>query len=199
MTIKDRKEREKEQRRTAIVNAASKVLKDFGYDAFSMDKVAEYAELSKGALYLYFESKENLLIEMAQTAHMQFLEKVTSIISQSGEFENILTKGIEETIRYFQQNLALFRLLYFSFPFKGLDFMKNFEKMTLSIHGKESALVANFFEKHGAEKFRIPVRQAYLVLHGLIASFFTQKLLFDIDEEINPKTIAEIFLRGVLK
>jgi len=60
MGISERKEREKEQRRNDIVDAAEMIFQEKGLRAATMDEVAEKAELSKGTLYLYFKSKEDL-------------------------------------------------------------------------------------------------------------------------------------------
>lgn len=60
MGVAERKEREKQQRRNDIIDAAEKVFFSKGYDNSSMDDVAKEAELSKGTLYLYFHSKEDL-------------------------------------------------------------------------------------------------------------------------------------------
>lgn len=60
MGITERKEREKQQRRNAIIDAAERVFFAKGIGVATMDEVAEEAELSKGTLYLYFKSKEEL-------------------------------------------------------------------------------------------------------------------------------------------
>lgn len=60
MGIAERKEREKEQRRNDIIDAAQRVFFSKGITTATMDDVAEEAELSKGTLYLYFKSKEDL-------------------------------------------------------------------------------------------------------------------------------------------
>lgn len=60
MGIKERKEREKEQRKQTIVDAAEKIFFSKGIDNATMDDVAEKAELSKGTLYLYFKNKDEL-------------------------------------------------------------------------------------------------------------------------------------------
>lgn len=62
----ERKEREKEQRRKAILKAARKIFFERGLHAASMDEIAELAELSKGALYLYFKSKEDLYVSLLE-------------------------------------------------------------------------------------------------------------------------------------
>ncbi|MEX2116084.1 MAG: TetR/AcrR family transcriptional regulator [Bacteroidota bacterium] len=62
MGIPERKEREKEQRREEILNAAQKVFFEKGLQSSTMDEIAELAELSKGTLYLYYGSKEDLYL-----------------------------------------------------------------------------------------------------------------------------------------
>ncbi len=62
MGISDRKKREKEKRRNDIIDAAEKVFFSKGKAQSTMDDIAEEAELSKGTLYLYFKSKEDLYL-----------------------------------------------------------------------------------------------------------------------------------------
>lgn len=62
MTVSERKEREKEQRRKAILDEAFELFVTHGYDNVSMNDIAEAAELSKGALYVYFSDKESLFL-----------------------------------------------------------------------------------------------------------------------------------------
>jgi len=62
MGIPERRAREKEQRRNFIIDAAELVFFSKGVSVATMDDVAEKAELSKGTLYLYFNSKEELYL-----------------------------------------------------------------------------------------------------------------------------------------
>jgi AcrR family transcriptional regulator len=66
MGTAERKEREKEQRRRTILKAARKIFFKHGLQSASMDDIAEAAELSKGALYLYFKSKEDLYVSLLE-------------------------------------------------------------------------------------------------------------------------------------
>ena len=68
MGIAERKEREKQQRREEIIQAAEKVFFTIGLDTATMDDIAAEAELSKGTLYLYFKNKEMLHVEVARRA-----------------------------------------------------------------------------------------------------------------------------------
>jgi TetR/AcrR family transcriptional regulator len=73
MGINERKEREKQKRRDDILDAAEKVFFTRGIENSTMDDVAEEAELSKGTLYLYFKSKEEIHWEISQR-HMDKIQ-----------------------------------------------------------------------------------------------------------------------------
>jgi TetR/AcrR family transcriptional regulator len=68
MGIAERKEREKQQRREEIIQAAELVFFSKGFEQSTMDDIAGKAELSKGTLYLYFRSKEELHMAVARRA-----------------------------------------------------------------------------------------------------------------------------------
>jgi len=66
----------KEEARSRILGAAQAAFSEKGYDQTTMDDVAQKIGVSKGALYLYFASKEELfakLTESRQSALRQML------------------------------------------------------------------------------------------------------------------------------
>jgi TetR/AcrR family transcriptional regulator len=60
MGISDRKQREKEQRKTEIADAAERLFFSRRYEEVSMDDIAREVDLNKATIYLYFENKETL-------------------------------------------------------------------------------------------------------------------------------------------
>jgi len=66
MGIIERRRREKERRRNDIIDAAEAVFFSKGMENATMDDVAEKAELSKGTLYIYFQSKEDLYLAITK-------------------------------------------------------------------------------------------------------------------------------------
>jgi AcrR family transcriptional regulator len=79
MGIAERRQREKQLRRSAIIDAAEAVFFDKGVEIATMDDVAEEAELSKGTLYLYFKSKEDLYLGITKRG----LEILTKMLKNS--------------------------------------------------------------------------------------------------------------------
>ena len=60
MGTTQRREREKQQRRDDILNTARTIFFDKGFRDTTIDDIARAAELSRGTIYLYFESKEEI-------------------------------------------------------------------------------------------------------------------------------------------
>lgn len=65
MGIEERREREKEKRYNVIIDAAEKIIFSKGIEQATMQDIADEAELSKGTLYLYFKSKNELYTAIA--------------------------------------------------------------------------------------------------------------------------------------
>lgn len=63
---RQRREREKNQRIQSIVDAARKVFSAKGYLKSTMDEIALVAEITKPTIYLYFKTKDDLLINLMQ-------------------------------------------------------------------------------------------------------------------------------------
>ena len=66
MGIKERKEREKEELRQKILDAAAEILISQGIEKCTIRKVAASIEYSPRTVYLYFEDKDHLLREIIE-------------------------------------------------------------------------------------------------------------------------------------
>ncbi len=68
MGITERRIREKERKRSTMLDAAESILIEKGLDHLSMEYVAEKAEVSKGSLYQYFQNKNDLVLGICYRA-----------------------------------------------------------------------------------------------------------------------------------
>src|SRR5205809_6092848 len=64
----------KEEARSRILDVANKVFAEKGYHEATMEDIAKRLGVSKGAIYLYFSSKEDLFEAMVKTAPQAFKE-----------------------------------------------------------------------------------------------------------------------------
>ncbi len=64
---------EKEERSRHIIDSAAAVLNDVRFEKFTLDRVAEKAGFSRGGIYKYFRTKEDLLLAL----HTQQMSAMT--------------------------------------------------------------------------------------------------------------------------
>src|SRR3989442_9755477 len=75
----------KEEAKTRILAAANRVFGEKGYRQATMDDVAKKLGVSKGAIYLYFASKEELFEEICRTEPLAFKEILYTTFSENRE------------------------------------------------------------------------------------------------------------------
>ncbi len=128
MGIHERKEREKEQRRDEIVRAATAVFFEKGLPNATMDEIAEAAELSKGTLYLYFKSKEDLYLAVTSDGFDILSGMFQQTIDASSSTLEALQKLGDTYYAFFTQHRNYFRMFqYFQNP--GLHKQVSIEMM----------------------------------------------------------------------
>ena len=88
MGILERKEREKEMRTESIIDAAERVFFSKGFETATMMDIAKNAELSKGALYLYFHSKNELCMAILHRSLIK-LKNILITLSEDNSISGI--------------------------------------------------------------------------------------------------------------
>ncbi len=132
-----RREREKLRHRMEIIEAATRIFAKRGYHMSTLDEVAQEAEFSKGAIYLYFSSKEDLLVSVVKEKIKPFME----IFYQ----ELYLDKPLRDKIRDMYYHMA-------DMAFQERDFFKIVMTHHANEYGTFSEDIANeFIRAH--EKF----------------------------------------------
>ncbi|MBN1605803.1 MAG: TetR/AcrR family transcriptional regulator [Polyangiaceae bacterium] len=104
----ERRWREKQERRISILGAADEVVRKSGVADATMDDIARAAEVSKGTLYLYFESKDHLFLAVANRSLQQLLEVVAEQSTQGSGIERT-ERLLKAYARFAADNGARFR------------------------------------------------------------------------------------------
>ena len=73
-----------EERRKAIMAAAIRRFDASGYSATTMDEVAADAGISKGSIYNYFQSKEDLFAQLFSATASQKQDEIEAAMAQAG-------------------------------------------------------------------------------------------------------------------
>jgi AcrR family transcriptional regulator len=108
-----RKEREKELRRAAILEAAEQIILEKGYENLNMDEVAEKSELSKGTLYLYFNSKTELIVGIVHKAMSILDAKIAEVITRDLKGIEIIHQIAKEYLHFAEQHPEYYSAMQF--------------------------------------------------------------------------------------
>ena len=82
-----RSDNEKDARRRLLLTAALDEFFERGFSAARMEDIATRVNLSKGTVYLYFESKDELFRELIQTLAVPNLETIERMTRTAPSFE----------------------------------------------------------------------------------------------------------------
>lgn len=108
MGTKERKERERQKRRNAIIDAAEKVIFSKGLDQSTMTEIAKEAELSKGTLYLYFKNKNELYMAITRRGSNLLNEKLVKVFSGDHTGIELIRKMGETYLEFVSNNPGYF-------------------------------------------------------------------------------------------
>jgi len=111
--VYERRIRERQLRRRAILEAAKEVFLEKGFEASRMEDIAERCELGKGTIYFYFRNKEELYLALLQEGVNELFERIEKRLEEEGEPEEVLKRVGEEFWNFYEDNRAFFRLFVF--------------------------------------------------------------------------------------
>lgn len=174
MSAKERREREKEQRKSHILDTARKLLLEKGLAATSINQIAKHSELSVGAIYFYFKDKEELFaalqLEGLDLLHQSIQESVDLQASPEEKIRAIA----KAYLQFSEEHKNYFDIINYFLASPETIFPTNL-KAEIDEHGNASifALTSAIREGIDAGVFKDvdPRRQAIILwsaFHGVI-------------------------------
>jgi AcrR family transcriptional regulator len=110
MGTKERRGREEQSRLAAILSAAKSVFAHKGYYETRMDDIARKAELAKGTLYYYFQSKNEIFFHLMEQQAAKVYQEIKSRVPRGASFLEILEVVTNFAVEYFEANKAFLRI-----------------------------------------------------------------------------------------
>lgn len=94
-----------------ILEGALRALGRHGFDKLGMSNVSRSAGVSRGTLYRYFPTKEDLLVALAKYEQARFNTGLETALAAAGGGEGRLNAMLDYVFRYLREHPALHRLL----------------------------------------------------------------------------------------
>jgi len=116
MGSKQRREREKEELRQDILDAARELFVKEGYDNVSMRRVAEKIEYSPTTIYLYFEDKHSLLYAICEETFARLAKRMEAITREGDDPIEALRRGCRAYVDFGLKNPNHYKLTFINHP-----------------------------------------------------------------------------------
>ena len=110
-----------DRRKEQIMSAALSVVVAKGYDQSRMDDIVEKSQLSKGAIYWYYKSKEEVYLSLVDYWFVQYSSGVVDTLQQQESASDQLKALFDFFIGQFDKNPATFKLLVEFWRLAGLN------------------------------------------------------------------------------
>ena len=174
MGAKERREREREQRKAQILDTARALLFEKGLNDTSINQIAKRAELSVGAIYFYYKSKEDLYAALQVEGLELLSQTIRQSVQEKSQPEVNIRKIAMAYLKFSEEHKNYFDIINYFLASPEPIFSPEL-KSQVDEHGKDSlATLTDTISKgiqNGIFKAVDPRRQAIILwstLHGMI-------------------------------
>lgn len=98
------------ERKQIIMDAALEIFAELGFHNTSMNQIAKKAGISKGLIYNYFESKDELMSEIVKSAYTFILHRF-NLDNEKPDYRNII-EFVEKTFELIDENKEFWRIYF---------------------------------------------------------------------------------------
>ena len=187
MGIKQRKDREREEKKDLILDAAKRISIEEGFEKVSIRKIAEEIEYSPGTIYLYFKNRDEILFELHNIAFQKFYKEQLKISHITEPFEKLREHG-RVYIKFGLDNPDLYELMFIvQAPGNEIESsqswnegMKTFDFLRSNV---QECLDAGYFKGSDANTLSIAM---WSLVHGIVSLYLRKRMAMVPKEFIKP-------------
>jgi len=134
-------EKEREQRRTLILDTAEELFLAKGFSSVSMDEIAKKVGMNKATIYIYFEDKDSLFFGIALRMMRLKCKQIEECSYQKGSGRERVLNMVAAGFAYSQENPDFFHLFSTAGPERFDNTDNPLAKVILEILLKEAHLI----------------------------------------------------------
>jgi len=153
MGSKQRREREKEELRQEILDAARELFVQEGYENVSMRRIAEKIEYSPTTIYLYFDDKVSLLYAICEETFARLAKRMETIAKDADDPVRALKKGCRAYVDFGLKYPNHYKVTFINHPEHPRDDKRHLKEQSMGMraYGNLRAAVEACIK---AKKFR---------------------------------------------
>ena len=200
MAAETRREREKAMHRREILEAAKRVFAKKGFAATTIDEIAQEAEFSKGAMYGYFDSKEDLFFSLIQEKSDDIEGRFREVVESSDDPETKVRDLVETYLTFFEEDRDFFQIIASEQPRLGVETESRLKENIKERYIRGLDLIEKIMKDGVSAGVLKEIKPRLLAtgLVGIIHSFTANWILTGGKEGLTERkpVILELFLDG---
>lgn len=165
-------EREKDNIRKRLEGACKQSWTQYGYKKTNVEDICRQAGISKGAFYLFFESKEALFCEVLCSVQEQICDAASKIIEEHGDKYGV-AKALKQIYREYDKN----NFLYEADNMDYANFMNKLSEEQAEKIEASNDMSRQLFLNRPYLRFKIQPDMAMSVLYSLIMNIRNKDVL----------------------
>ncbi|MCX5847769.1 MAG: TetR/AcrR family transcriptional regulator [Deltaproteobacteria bacterium] len=202
-----RRKREKNVRKGIILKSARRLFFEKGFKSVTVESIAKKAELSKGAVYLHFKSKDEIYTQILLDDIDKFHKRVSGLFGNGSSASAILVRLSDIYVDFFLKDKELFRILMtFMLNANHRNLPEEVENHIIKTTNKTIDIIEKILQ-YGIETHDFPptinLRQNRNAIWGLLNGIISLYLFTGSEskrEDLIRSTVQtslEIFIRGL--
>lgn len=173
--------KEVNEKKLKIIRSAMTLFAQKGLDATSIQEIADKSGISKGAFYLHFRSKEELLLSLFQYD----AEKIDEIIAQAEQQDlPARDKFVLQLTRLFQHLLENREIIILNFREEVLHINKEMAHFFRKLRKKQRQWLENVFLSIYGETVRPYLYDATVIFHGILKSYLMLMIVHRVELDV---------------
>jgi AcrR family transcriptional regulator len=177
------------KKKEKIIEVSMKLFAEKGFHATSISEIARTANVSKGAFYLYFESKDDLLISIFEFYTRVIIEKLEKVIDTESDPFKQFERQLEEIMTLFRDHKE-YLLMHFR---DNIHIGDKMDGLVAKVHKQTFDWTTERVLAMYGDKVKPYIVDVTIQLDGLVGSYFKWIAIHKL--EFDPKYLAKNILQ----
>jgi len=193
--------RKQDLRKNQILDAAMEVITRHGYENSRMDDVVKSSNMSKGAIYWYYNSKKDIYLDLVNYWVIRYSDMVSKILEKDQKASLQLKKLFSYFIDEYEKDPEPFKALteFWSMAQKDKDFRKKLQKVYGAFLDVIESIISNGKKSGEFKNLDTRIASLSIMMNIETINWFT---LFD-EHGVSAReyfnTLTDFILSGLLK
>ncbi|QGH36321.1 TetR family transcriptional regulator [Gracilibacillus salitolerans] len=174
-----------------MIEVSLKLFSEKGFHSTSIQEIADRSDVSKGAFYLHFESKDDLLVEIFKYYSETVLQKINKIQHDTSNPFDQFTKQIEAFLRLFKEHRE-YLMMHFR---DNIHLGERMDDLIFNLHKQSYDWMEDRIINIYGEEVKCYLVDIIIQIDGMISGYFKWIAIHDLT--FDPGQLAAYITKNI--